>query len=118
VSALHVVRLDRFATSVRATAFGAGAVRPAVDAGGRFAFVRVEGVAIDGGVLWVADSLEEAGRAIIGEAGRRAASASFAPEPGSVVVGEPAPGGVWLVNLGSGGARRLSADGWLPRWLP
>jgi len=118
VSALQVVRIDRFATSATPTAFGAGAVRPVVDDAGRYAFIRVEGIAIDGGLLWVADALEDPGQQVIGDAGRRVATAAFAPEPGSVVVGEPRPGGVWLLNLGSGEARRLSADGWLPRWLP
>jgi hypothetical protein len=117
-SALRVVRIDRFATSAIPTAFGAGAVRPVVDAAGRFAFIRVGGVSIDSGLLWVSDALEDPGRQVSGDAGRRVATAAFAPEPGSVVVGEPRPGGVWLVNLGNGEAQRLSADGWLPRWLP
>jgi hypothetical protein len=117
-SALRVVRIDRFATSAAPTAFGAGAVRPVVDAAGRYAFIRVEGIAIDGGVLWIAADLQDPGRQISGDAGRRVATAAFAPEPGSVVVGEPQPGGIWLVNLGSGAVLRLSPDGWLPRWLP
>jgi hypothetical protein len=117
-SALRVVRIDRFATSATPTAFGAGAVRPAVDAGGRYAFIQVEGVAIDAGLLWVADGLEDPGQQVSGDAGRRVATVAFAPEPGSVVIGEPEPGGVWLVNVASGASRRLSADGWLPRWLP
>lgn len=117
-SALRVVRIDRFATSTVPTAFGTGAVRPVVDAAGRYAFIRVEGVAIDGGHLWLADALVDPGQEVSGDAGRRFATVAFAPEPGSVVAGEPGPGGVWLVNLGSGGARRLSPDGWLPRWVP
>ena len=118
VSALRIVRIDRFATSAAPTAFGAGAVRPVVDAAGHYAFVRVEGVAIEGGHLWVANALETPGVQVLIDAGRRVATAAFAPEPGSVVVGEPRPGGVWVVTLASGEAERLSADGWLPRWLP
>jgi len=117
-SALGVVRVDRFATSATPTAFGAGAVRPVVDAAGHYAFIRVQGVAIDGGLLWVANALEDRGEQVSADAGRRVATAAFAPEPGSIVIGEPRPGGVWLVNLAGGGSRRLSADGWLPRWLP
>jgi hypothetical protein len=112
------VRIDRFATSAIPTAFGTGAVRPVVDAAGRYAFIRVEGAAIDGGLLWIADGLEDPGQQLSGDAGRRVATVAFAPEPGSIVIGEPQPGGVWLVNLRSGEARRLSADGWLPRWVP
>lgn len=117
VAALHVVRINRFATSVRATAFGAGAARPVVDAGGRYAFIRLAGGEAGGGSLWVTPALADAGAAI-GVPGGATASASFAPEPGSMVIGEAGPGGVWLLDLASGDAQRLTTDGWLPRWLP
>ncbi len=116
VAALHVVRLQRFATSVTASAFGAGASRPAVDAAGRFAFIRLGGADVDGGSLWVASALEATGAAISLPNGETR-SASFAPEPGSMVIGAE-PGGVWLLSLGSGQAQQLTADGWLPHWLP
>jgi hypothetical protein len=35
-----------------------------------------------------------------------------------MVVGEAAPGGIWLLDLTGGDAQPLSADGWLPRWVP
>lgn len=117
VAALHVVRMDRFATSVRATAFGVGASRPAVDAGGRYAFIRLKGTEVGGGSLWVASAMEDAGEAIA-VPDRGTHSASFAPEPGSMVIGEAEPGGVWLLGLASGHAQRLTSDGWIPRWLP
>jgi hypothetical protein len=117
VAALHVVRVNRFATAVRATPFGAGAARPVVDAGGRYAFVRLAGGEADGGSLWVAPSLDDAGAAI-SVPGGATASASFAPEPGSMVIGEAGSGGVWLLELATGNAQRLTAEGWLPRWLP
>jgi hypothetical protein len=118
VAALRVVRFDRLATSVRPTAFGLGAARPAVDPAGRYAFVRLEGTEVDAGTLWVTSALDDAGEAIVVAAGRGAASASFAPEPGSMVIGEVVPGGVWLLDLTGGDAELLTADGWLPRWVP
>jgi hypothetical protein len=118
VAALRVVRLDRLATSVRPTAFGLRAARPAVDPAGRYAFVRLEGTEVEAGRLWVSSALDDAGEAIVVAAGRGAASASFAPEPGSMVIGEAVPGGVWLLDLTGGDAELLIADGWLPRWVP
>jgi hypothetical protein len=118
VAALQVVRMDRFATSVRATAFRAGASRPAVDAGGRFAFIRLEGADLDTGSLWVTSGLDDAGEEILVRAGERPGSLSFAPEPGSLVIGEAQPGGIWLLDLATGHGERLTLDGWLPRWLP
>jgi hypothetical protein len=110
--------MDRAATSVRATAFGGGATRPAVDAGGRYAYIRLEESDADGGRLWVTRALNDAGEAMVVGSGGGATSASFAPEPGSMVVGQAKPGGVWLLDLATGDAERLAADGWLPRWLP
>jgi hypothetical protein len=118
VAALHVVRFNRFATSVRATAFGAGASRPTVDANGRLAFVRLAGVEVDSGTLWVASAPDDAGEEIVVPAGGRPGSASFAPEPGSLVIGQAEPGGVWLLDLATGDGRRIAVDGWMPRWLP
>lgn len=118
VAALRIVRLDRLAVSVRPTAFGPGAVRPAIDPAGRYAFVRLDGTEVDAGTLWVTSAIDDAGEAIVVAAGRGAASAAFAPEPGSMVIGEAAPGGVWLLDLTGGGARLLTTDGWLPRWVP
>jgi Big-like domain-containing protein/WD40 repeat protein len=117
VAALHVVRLDRFATSVRATAFGSGAARPSVDPNGGFAFIRLGGAGPGAGRLWVASALNDPGREVVVPTARPG-SVSFAPEPGSVVVGQAEPGGVWLIRVASGDGRRLSPDGWLPRWLP
>jgi hypothetical protein len=118
VAALHVVRMDRFATSVRATAFGAGSSRPAVDASGRYAYIRLAGSDIGIGSLWLASGLQDVGEKIDAPAIGSPSSASFAPEPGSVLIGQAEPGGIWLFSLASGRSQRLSADGWLPRWLP
>jgi hypothetical protein len=117
VAALRVVRMDRLATSVRATAFGAGASRPAVDASGRYAFIRLEGSETAGGSLWVASSLNDPGQAIEVPA-TGSGSAAFAPEPGSMVIGEQDQAGVWLLSLGSRQGQQLIADGWQPSWLP
>ena len=115
---LRIVLMDRHATSVRATAFGDGASRPAVDAGGRYAYIRLEGSDADGGSLWVTRAVNDAGEAASVGSGGGASSASFAPEPGSMVVGEVEPAGVWLLELATGDAELLADDGWLPRWLP
>jgi hypothetical protein len=118
VAAIHVVRVDRFATSVSATAFGSGAARPVADAGGRYAFIRLDVADLDSGSLWLAPALENSGEEIAMPFDARPATASFAPEPGALVIGQAEPGGVWLLDLATGGGRRLSADGWLPRWQP
>jgi sugar lactone lactonase YvrE len=118
VAGLRIVLMDRGATSVRATAFGEGASRPAVDAGGGYAYIRLEGSDTASGRLWVTRAINDAGEALLVGSGGGARSASFAPEPGSIVAGEAASGGVWLVDLAIGDAQQLAADGWLPRWLP
>jgi Tol biopolymer transport system component len=117
-SALRVVLMDRSGTSVRATAFGGGASRPAVDAGGRYAYIRLEGSDADGGALWVTHALNDAGESSVVGSHTGAGSASFAPEPGSMVVGGANHDGVWLLDLATGEAQQLAGDGWLPRWLP
>ncbi|MEP7040952.1 MAG: Ig-like domain-containing protein [Chloroflexota bacterium] len=118
LAALRIVLIDRSATAVRVTAFGDGAARPAVDAGGRYAYIRLEASDADAGSLWVTHTLSDAGEAMVVAPGGGASSVSFAPEPGSMVVGEAEPGGVWLVDLATGHAQQLANDGWLPRWLP
>ena len=118
IAALRIVRLDRFATSVKATGFGSGAARPAVDPNGGFAFIRLAGDEVGSGRLWAASALDDAGEEILVPATARPGSLAFAPEPGSLVIGQAEPGGIWLMDVATGSARRLSADGWLPRWLP
>jgi hypothetical protein len=118
VAAAHVVRMDRFATSVTSTAFGSGASRPAVDSRGRYAFIRLAGADVESGSLWLASALDDAGSEIAIPSDRRPATASFAPEPGAILIGQAEPGGIWIIDLASGGGRRLATDGWLPRWLP
>ncbi len=118
VAALHVVRLDRFATSVTATGFGSGAARPAVDPSGGFAFIRLAGDEVGSGALWVASALDDSGEEVHVPASAPPGSLAFAPEPGSLVIGQAEPGGVWVVDVGTGRAHRLTDDGWLPRWLP
>ncbi len=124
--AMRVVLLARGASSVTPTAFGAGASRPAVDAAGQFAFIRLEGGDAASGSLWVSSAPNNAGDEVMRNPGAQAGSGSFTPEPDAMVISRVAApsdgarltGGVWLVNVRSGEARRLSADGWLPRWLP
>jgi Bacterial Ig-like domain len=117
LAAVHVVQFNRFATAVSATAFGAGAVRPAVAPDGGFAFIRLEGGMVEGGSLWVTSALEVRGEPVLPDIDPPASSASFAPEPGALLVARLGDG-VWLVSLEAGSPRKLSGDGWLPRWLP
>jgi hypothetical protein len=109
--------MDRAASSVIGTGFGSGATRPALDAEGRYTFIRLAGGETGAGGLWVASALENTGQAIALPGGM-VRSAAFAPEPGSMVIGEAEPGGVWLLDLESRHARRLTADGWQASWLP
>jgi hypothetical protein len=126
LAALRMVVFSRPGSSVTTTAFGAGASRPVVDAAGRLAFIRLGGGDAASGSLWLASSVTDAGHEVLRDPGARAAFASFAPEPGAMVIsrvpgagGDPTlTGGVWRVNLGTGAAQQLSVDGTLPRWLP
>ncbi|MGZ8562600.1 MAG: Ig-like domain-containing protein [Candidatus Limnocylindria bacterium] len=126
VAALRVVRLDRDATSLSSTAFGRGAARPTVDAGGRIGYLKLEAAGAEAGSPWVADGLNAAGSQVMRDPGALAGHISFTPEPEKVVISRiPATGdvttaarGIWLVTLPTGGAEQLSTDGWLPRWLP
>lgn len=115
---LRIVLMDHGATALRATALGGGAARPAVDARGGYAYIRLEGSDADGGSLWVTRALNDAGESLGVGSGGGAGFASFAPEPGSMVVGEAGRGGVWLVDLATGSGQQLAGDGRLPRWLP
>jgi hypothetical protein len=124
--AVRVVRLDRFASSMVATAFGPGAARPILDAGGRYAFIRLAGSDAAAGSLVLTSSLADPGGEVMRDAAARVGSAFFAPEPHSMLIarlpsptGDPAlTGGVWVLNLSSGLAQQLSIDGRLPSWLP
>jgi hypothetical protein len=127
VAALLVVRLDRDSTTVLPTAFGRGAARPAVDAVGRIAYLKLEAAGGEEGSPWVTDTADDAGRQVTAGPGAQAGTVSFTPELNAIVIsrlpgpGEVIPmtaGGVWLADLRSGSLQQLSHDGWLPRWLP
>jgi hypothetical protein len=117
LAAVRVVRVNRFATSPTDTGWGAGAVRVAVEAGGRYAYIRVAGDGEAGGSLWVTSSLESPGRAMLDAPGSLTGFATFAPEPGLMLISR-AGGDIALLSLGDGSTEPLSPDGWLPRWLP
>ena len=126
LAAVQVVRLDRSSSSVVATAFGPGAARPILDAGGRYAFIRLAGPDATGGSVVLTSSLADPGAEVMRDQAARVGSAFFAPEPRAMVIarvpvptGDPAlTGGVWVVDLSSGLAQQLSVDGSQPRWLP
>lgn len=126
VAALRVVRLDRGAATVQSTAFGRGAARPTVAAGGRIAYLKLAAAGAAAGSPWVTDTLDSGGEPVTGDPGTMAGSIAFTPEGDAIVITrigatDEVPGqagGVWLVSLERGGARQLSTNGWLPRWLP
>lgn len=126
VTALRVVRLERHATSVSLTAFGRGAARPTLDASGRFAYLQLEAAGAEAGSPRLTSALDDGGERVMRDASARAGSISFTPEPQALIIARvPVPGdvppeadGVWLLDLRTGGAKQLSTDGWLPRWLP
>lgn len=126
LAGLRIVRLDRGATAVTRTPFGGGAVRPTVDASGRIAFVTLELPGTGAGSPQLADALGDASDPVLGDPSARADFISLTPEQDAALISRGAvPGdigtaarGIWLVNLGTGTAKQLSPDGWLPRWLP
>jgi hypothetical protein len=125
VTSLRVVRMARGASTLVSAAFGSGAARPAVDARGLLAYIRLSGGSTAFGRLWVTADLGHAGDELAATLGAHAGSAAFAPEPDAILVGrvaqpggDPSSAGIWLVDLRSGRAEQLSGDGWLPAWLP
>jgi len=125
VRSLRVVRMELGASTVVSAAFGSGAARPAVDARGLLAYIRLRGGSTAAGRLFVTDDISDPGRPLRATPATHATSAAFAPEPDVILFGhlvqpgdDPGLAGVWRVDLRSGRAEQLSADGWLPAWLP
>ena len=125
VAGLQVVRMDRGASSVTQTGLESGAARPTLDADQRLAYIELGADDSKAGKLWVSKGIHQPGDPVTGDSAAPVGSASFTPEPQTMVIsGIPAPGdaaaigGVWLVDLRNGVARQLSLDGWLPHWLP
>lgn len=125
LQAVRIGLLGRFTSSVKATAFGPGTARPAVDAVGRIAFIRLEAGNALAGTLWLSGTVDDPGDEMMRDPGAQAGSASFAPERNTMVLGRVASpgdaldeGGVWLLSLVSGEAQQISTDGWQSRWLP
>lgn len=126
VSALRVVRLDREATTWLSTALGRGAARPVVDALGRVAYLKLAAAGAGAGRPWVAETIDSPGQPVTSDPALAASSVAFTPERHAIVIARaPVPGespgptgGIWMVSLQGGDAQQLSADGWLPRWLP
>jgi Bacterial Ig-like domain/WD40-like Beta Propeller Repeat len=122
---LRVVRMLRDSAFASTLAFAGGATRPAVDAGGRISYVTLDTGHASAGRLWLSTPGGGSSLEILpGDMGSEE-TASFAPEPGTLVVGRGTPAevgrslsGVWLVDSVSGEGTQLVADGWLPRWLP
>jgi hypothetical protein len=117
LGALRVVVLDRGSRIVLSTALGRGAARPTIDALGRVAYLKLSNSA-EAGMPWFAPTADASGRQLIADPAALATSVSFTPEPDLLVVSRAGDRGVWLVRLLDGSEQQLSADGWLPRWLP
>jgi hypothetical protein len=122
---LRVVRMWRASEFATTLPFPAGATRPAVDAGGRISFVTLDPTNPSAGRLWLSTAGGGSSLEILRDDAGSEETASFAPEPGTLVVGRGTPtevgrslSGVWLVDSFSGAGTQLVADGWLPRWLP
>jgi hypothetical protein len=126
---LELVQLDRGAIRVEVLDRPGGAARPAASTGddaGYLYIVTRPGQPGAGGELWVAVRAGGVPRHLLDDGGPAVSSASFGLEPGSVVAARvagddarPDPdAGIWLLNATTGRAEQLSADGWLPRWLP
>jgi hypothetical protein len=122
---LSVVRMWRESGFEITLPLPGGATRPAVDALGRISFVTLDAGHPSTGRLWLSTLGGSSSLEILrGDTGTEE-TVTFAPEPGTLVVGRGTPAevgravsGVWLVDSFSGTGTQLVADGWLPRWLP
>jgi hypothetical protein len=118
LGSLAVTRLDRGATSVVELAHSDGASRPATSGDGRYLYVVVQPeFAGAGGILRLTSRGGGTSFTVLRDGGALVTSASFGPEPGSVVAAR-ADDGIWLVDVTSRSGEQLAADGWQPRWLP
>ncbi len=142
---VQTVELDVGLATVRSTQLGVGATFPVVAAGGRVAYIVLGGLTVDAGRVWSAASMQDDSRQVALDEPAPATSVSFAPQPDTLVValspivasegfgpspgtaptptptlgpGSPTVAGIWLVDVGTGAARQLTSDGWLPQWLP
>lgn len=102
-----------------------GAVRPAVAADGRYAYVVADPAdQLAAGEGWSAAAIDGTPRRVPAATGRTLA-VTFGVAPGRMLVTRlPASSAgidqaeVWLVGIGDAGEERLTQGGWLPRWLP
>ena len=125
VGALRIASLDRGANQVELLEQPPGASRPDVGPDGRYLFIVADARQPSAsGELWLA-ALDGRGLPVMRDGGASVSSAGFGPETRDAVAARTAPagaetssGGIWLVSTTTGSGRQLSADGWLPRWLP
>lgn len=123
-TSLELVIVDPDDGEVRPTAFGPGAIRPAVAADGSISFVALDAdrdpAAPVAGRLMTAASVEAEPRPVTATRGQEVAWVSSAPEPDALVISvvdEPTAA-IWLVRLDRGSRLPLGEDGERARWLP
>ena len=118
---VDVLRLFRGSQRTQATSFADGAARLAVDGGGRVASIVLDRAG-SGGQVWISTAGGGAHAAVGANGALHASWVAFTPERGTLIVarssGDGAPLGIFLVDLDTGRAERLTADGTRPRWLP
>lgn len=117
----EVLRLFRGSRTTQSTSFAEGAVRLAIDGGGRVASIVLDRTGA-AGQIWLSTAGGGAHAAVGANGALHATWVSFTPERRTLIVArateDGAPRGIVLVDLDTGRAERLTADGSRPRWLP
>ncbi|HET9878695.1 MAG TPA: Ig-like domain-containing protein [Candidatus Limnocylindria bacterium] len=118
---VEVLRLFRGSQRAQATSFADGAARLAVDGNGRVASIVLDRAG-SGGQIWISTAGGGAHAAVGANGTLHATWVAFTPERGTLIVArateDGVPLGIFLVDLDTGRAERLTADGSRPRWLP
>lgn len=118
---LEVLRVLRGARTAQATRLPEGATRLAIDGVGRVASVLLEPEA-SAGTVWISTPGGGSAAPVTGSGTLLATWVAFTPERGTLVASrasaEGGELGISLIDLDTGRAERLTADGTRPRWLP
>ena len=125
---VSMVRLSPGALAARPTPFGPGATAPTVGPDGTVVYLRLDSALPEGaGSVWWARLGQGQGAPVETSPQLLASTVAPAPEAGRLVIGRVhaterapggEPGGVWVVDVAGGTARRLAGDGERPVWLP
>jgi hypothetical protein len=123
---LQVGYLARSGTRVEETAFGPGATSPSAAAGGRLAYLLLDGQRGDeiGGGQAVVTTNIALGGVPVSLPDRLVAALSFGPEAGSLALEARSPDAatttsdLWIIDPDEPEPALLTEDGRRPRWLP